>query len=166
MDITLPPAYRCRTLTDAIARYGAIDFASRHWPDSGKWVKLLEIPQVWFPNWHVMGTKMPVRHIACNLDMHQALYSALNSVYVRGLGQHLKTFDGCFNIRAVRGRSSPSTHSYGLAIDIDARTNPMSKLLRTDLPGEFVRCFTDQSFSWGGDFHSRKDPMHFSFAWE
>lgn len=158
---------KCTTRTAAAARYGHIDFASRHWPDQGKWLKLLEIPHDWFPGWKVQGTKMQTTHIACNLDLHAPLLTALTHVHERKLGKELLSFDGCFNIRMVRGSTSHfSAHSYGLAVDLNASRNPMGQVLHSSWSKEFVACFKEQGFDWGGDWHGRKDPMHFSFCWE
>jgi hypothetical protein len=158
---------KCTTRVAAEARYGHIDFASRHWPEQSHWIRSLVIPEGMFPNWKVLNTKMPVRAIACNLDLHQPLMAALTAVHNKGLGAQLHTFDGCFNIRMVRGSNAHfSAHSYGLALDINAATNPMGSVLHTTFTADFVKCFTDQGFAWGGNFHGRKDPMHFSRCFE
>lgn len=158
---------KCTTRAAAEQRYGHIDFASKHWPERNHWIRSLIIPEGMFPNWKVLNTKIPVKTIACNIDIHGPLMAALNSVHDKGLGGQLKTFDGCFNIRMVRGtRSAFSAHSYGLAVDLNAALNPMGKVLHTTFTPEFVKCFTDQGFAWGGNFKSRRDPMHFSYCWE
>lgn len=152
----------------AEARYGGIDFSSGHWAEQGKWIQLLDVSELNLPNWHVLGTQLPVRHIACNVDIHEPLMNALKSVLSAGLGNLLRTFDGCFNIRLVRGSAtSVSTHSYGLAIDINAGANPLGATSGGFyIYPNFVRCFTEQGFDWGGNFSHRKDPMHFSYGWE
>jgi hypothetical protein len=153
-----------RSHQDCINRYGHIDFASRHWPNAGLWVKSLVVPPGMFPNWHVMNTRLPVHAISCNLDIHPYLLRALNAIKAGGMSDLLKTFDGCFNIRPIRNSSSFSAHSYGLALDLNASHNPMGAVLHTDMKAAFVKCFTDQGFTWGGSFHGRKDPMHFSWC--
>lgn len=157
---------KCTTRMDAISRYGSIDLAHSHWPDQMKWIKLFQVPLGWFPNWTVLDTGTTVNHIACNSDIHEPLMKVLTSLKALGLGQELHTFDGCFNIRAVRGSNLMSTHAYGLGLDIYAKQNPMSYLLRTTFSKEFVMCWKREGFNWGGDFRGRKDPMHFSYAWE
>lgn len=152
----------------AVARYGGIDFAAKHWGKQGQWLEMFAVPQGWFPSWHVVGTEHPVEHIALNRDLHGPLMNALIAVNSKKIGGLLKTFDGCFNIRMVRGTTaSPSTHSYGLALDLNAETNQLAATHGGfyDHP-DFVKCFTEQGFAWGGNFHGRKDPMHFSYAWE
>lgn len=157
---------KCTTRDAAIARYGHIDFASRVWPDQGHWMKMFLVAPGMFPNWKVLDTDHPVHAIFCNKDIHAPLLAALTSVHERGMADSLLTFDGCFNIRMVRGSSSFSTHAYGLGLDFNAKTNPMSSVLHTTMSQKFVKCFTEQGFAWGGNFHGRKDPMHFSYAWE
>lgn len=57
-----------------------------------------------------------------------------------------------------------SNHSWGLAIDVNATTNPMQSKLKTDLPVAWVReNVTRYGLGWGGDYVGRKDPMHFEF---
>lgn len=157
---------KCTSRAQAVERYGHIDFEHKHWPDQMKWLKLLEIPPGWFPTWTVLDTGVTVRRIACNIDMHAPLMAALKAIHEQNLGHELHTFDGCFNIRAVRGSASASTHAYGLGLDIYAKKNLMSYVLRTTFSKAFVKCFTDQNFNWGGNWKGRKDPMHFSYAWE
>lgn len=156
------------TVELAIERYGAIDFASGHWPEQNQWIRILQIPPGMFPKWYVLNTRMPVKHIACNYDIAPPLMRALQAISEGNLQDQLETFDGCFNIRLVRGSShAMSAHSYGLAIDLNADDNELGQTEGGFYKSpEFVKCFTDQGFDWGGSFHSRKDPMHFSYAWE
>lgn len=156
------------TSRDAAAkRYGHIDLASGYWPNKNQWIELFHVPENWFPNWHVLDTNQTVKVIACNKDTHAPLLKALTAVHECGLGSVLKTFDGCFNIRKVRGSNLMSTHAYGLGFDFNASINPLG-----GQNGDFakhldvVECFKAQGFSWGGDWHGRKDQMHFSYAWE
>lgn len=156
------------SIKQAIERYGAIDFAAKVWPDQQKWMVMLHVDHLLFPNWKVLGTDHLVSVIYCNGDMAQALKDALHEISARGHGAHLHTFDGCFNIRMVRGSSDrPSTHSYGLGLDINASENPLGSTAGGlyDHP-EIVKCFKAQGFDWGGEFKHRKDPMHFSWGWE
>ena len=70
----------------------------------------------------------------------------------------LKTWDGCFNVRRKRGLKSLSLHSWGIAIDVNAAWNGLGK--EPTLSKEFVQCFIDAGFDWGGTW-TRKDGMHF-----
>ena len=99
--------------------------------------------------------------IYCNRDMQPALAQAIVNLIVRNQVQNLKTWDGCFHIRPVRGGSSASLHSWGLAVDMNASWNGLGT--EGNMTPEFVKCWTDAGFTWGGTF-SRKDPMHFELS--
>lgn len=73
---------------------------------------------------------------------------------------------GCwgFNCRAIGGTKIPSNHSWGLAIDINAPSNPQSWTLTTDMPSWMPDLWNAYGFRWGGDYvNSKKDPMHYEF---
>jgi hypothetical protein len=75
---------------------------------------------------------------------------------------------GGFCWRTKRGSSGRSVHSYGLAVDINPGQNPMSKAFKTDMPAamtnEICALKTGNGvtvFSWGGNWNSTKDTMHY-----
>lgn len=72
---------------------------------------------------------------------------------------------GGYCSRPIRGSTStPSNHSWGLAVDINWDRNPMLKgKLVTDMPPQMVGIWKSLGFGWGGDYRSRKDTMHFEF---
>jgi hypothetical protein len=70
---------------------------------------------------------------------------------------------GCFCPRLKRVNGALSVHSWGLAVDINADTNPMQRPLTTDMPPAFVEAFKAQGFTWGGEFPT-PDPMHFQLV--
>ena len=51
-----------------------------------------------------------------------------------------------------------SLHSWGIAIDVNAAWNQLN--MTPTLSPEFVKCFIDAGFDWGGTWQ-RKDGMHF-----
>lgn len=57
-----------------------------------------------------------------------------------------------------------SSHGWGLVIDINHDRNPMVfGPLVTDIPDAVVVVWKSLGFGWGGEYRSRKDPMHFEF---
>lgn len=104
--------------------------------------------------------------IYMNKAMLLPLTTALSNVFKRDLGEELHTFDGCFCIRKIRGYENDpqawSLHSWGIAIDFNAKDNPLGK--EPTMSPQLVACFTDAGFDWGGNF-SRKDGMHFQLAY-
>lgn len=101
------------------------------------------------------------KRIYCNRDLVKPLEQALSNLINRNVVNELKTWDGCFNIRKKRGLSSMSLHSWGIAIDVNAAWNGLGKT--PTLSREFVKCFTDAGFDWGGVWR-RPDGMHFQLA--
>ena len=88
---------------------------------------------------------------------------------------------GAYACRATRGATTWSAHAYGLAVDVNPFMSPYvdDDLVLPELassytrrgwhrpgmirPGDVVtRAFADIGWSWGGDFRSVRDPMHFS----
>jgi len=86
-----------------------------------------------------------------------------------------------FACRPVRGSTAWSQHAYGLAVDVNPFQNPYHKgqVVLPELAtayldrarvlpgmvqpgGPAVRAFTAIGWTWGGDYRSLKDYMHFS----
>lgn len=91
------------------------------------------------------------------------LQRALNLVVSRGLEHLITSWDGCHNVRQMRGYTDRwSLHSWGVAFDINAKENPLGAKPKMD--PALVKCFTDVGFDWGGNFKSRPDGMHFQLS--
>ncbi|MDD5276766.1 MAG: M15 family metallopeptidase [Methylovulum sp.] len=98
------------------------------------------------------------KRVYCHQALVGPLAKAFSALIQSGEVQFLKTWDGCFNIRTSKGGSSPSLHSWGLAVDVNAAWNQFGK--PPNLRPQFVKCFTDAGFDWGGTW-STPDGMHF-----
>lgn len=76
---------------------------------------------------------------------------------------------GTYNWRVSTNNSKClSLHSFGIAIDINPDKNPQCqkseqcfKTPVTDIPTNIVKTFIDNGFSWGGEWKSVHDYMHF-----
>lgn len=101
------------------------------------------------------------KRIYCNRDLVEPLTRALTLIITRGRESEIKTWDGCFNIRRKRSGSSPSLHSWGLAVDLNASWNRLGQKSTQD--PRLVACFKESGFDWGGDW-STPDAMHFQLA--
>jgi len=105
------------------------------------------------------------KKIYCNKDLKAPLEKALTNLIERNHVRELKTWDGCFNYRPIRGyeqrykaarkagdmelaMSLLSAHSWGMAIDLNAAWNRLNT--KPTLSPGFVECFTDAGFFWGG----------------
>jgi hypothetical protein len=98
------------------------------------------------------------KRLYCNKAMIGPLTQVFTNLIQRKLVNELKTWDGCFNVRKMRGLGAQSLHSWGIAVDVNAAWNGLGQTPK--LTPEFVKCFTDAGFDWGG-LWSRKDGMHF-----
>lgn len=111
------------------------------------------------------------KRIYCNKDLIDPLRLAFKNLISTGCVNELKTWDGCYNFRPIRGYEKQwektknvkylSVHSWGCAIDVNAFENGLGK--EPKLSADFVKCFTAAGFDWGG-FFKRKDGMHFQLA--
>jgi len=77
-------------------------------------------------------------------------------------GYTIKDLQG-FSDRNIAGTGTKSQHAYGRAIDINPTTNPeLANRLVTDMPSNVGEIAKKWGLGWGGDWQSKKDPMHFS----
>lgn len=109
----------------------------------------------------VYGTAMVYRS-RCHRLAVDKFKGALEAVRFRGLEDRATHYGGIYAVRPIRGRVRMSSHSWGLAIDMNPQENYLGTVGRMD--AGVVACFKEQGFVWGGEFHSRLDPMHFSLT--
>lgn len=107
----------------------------------------------------------PVRNFLVNRDFEIMLRIAFQALEKAGLHTEIKTYDGCYNDRSVRGSQTTSLHAWAFALDINAKDNPMTMDL-THAKGTwsdaFIHTMKAAGIFFGGDFHNRKDPMHWA----
>lgn len=87
-----------------------------------------------------------------------------NETIRRGYKPHAGWCWGYSN-RPIAGTTVASNHSWGLAVDINAPTNPRTANLVTDMPSWMPDLWNKYGFRWGGDYPSPilKDAMHYEF---
>ncbi len=88
--------------------------------------------------------------------------AAFGLLVKRGLAGQLRTYDGCYNVRYMRGAGQWSTHSWGIAIDLDAPWNRFGQE-NFEMSQDVARCFEENGFIWGGRWN-RPDAMHFQYC--
>lgn len=152
------------TSKDCIEKWG--DPMTRE--DEGRYMILWDVPKE-------LEIGVIPKRLYCNKAMVGPLSQAFKNLIERGFVNELITFDGCFNIRIIRGYEKQyaalmkkfdyekaatliSIHAWACAIDVNAAWNGLGKTPK--LSSGFVRCFTDAGFDWGGNW-KRKDGMHF-----
>lgn len=113
--------------------------------------------------------------IYMNIHMHASFTNVLIQLIERGLHKEIKSFDGCFNVRYMRGsKTMLSRHSWGLAVDMNAAWNPLIRISeparRADLRKKhvqwtehFLQVWRNNGFICGADWMKSIDGMHFEF---
>lgn len=129
----------------------------KKWGDPAIVENELKYMTVWDVPTHLEIGVIP-KKLYCNKQIVAPLTQAFTNLIDREFVKELKTWDGCFNVRRMRGLKSMSLHSWGIAIDVNAAWNGLHKT--PQLSAGFVKCFTDAGFDWGGTW-TRKDGMHF-----
>lgn len=101
--------------------------------------------------------------VTCHRLMLKQLRGALAEVQAAGLARLIHSYDGCYVPRFIeRNPAYPvSLHTWGIAIDLDARTNQRGT--RGTMDPRVVAIFKRWGFRWGGDW-SWTDPMHFELG--
>jgi hypothetical protein len=109
------------------------------------------------------GRGRPISAIRCHRLAAPALQRALADLAERSLGHLINTFDGCFEARHQQWnpKHSLSRHSWGIAVDVNARLFPYGSKARQD--ERLIAAFARQGFTWGGDWRE-PDPMHFEIV--
>jgi hypothetical protein len=98
----------------------------------------------------------------CHVKAVDHFRKALQGVKDAGLDPECFRYGGIFAKRGKRGGRHPSTHSWGIAIDMEPAKYPLGSTAR--FPDAIVEIFRDAGFFYGGDFAGRKDPMHFQLC--
>lgn len=115
----------------------------------------------WLGNVLNKGTGRGLKRIYINKEFKSRLAAAFSNLERANLHTLIKTFDGCYNPRNVRGRDSKSLHAWAMAIDLNADMEKLGQQ-STQWPAQFIAIMKAAGIFWGGDWINRKDSMHFA----
>ena len=108
-------------------------------------------------------TSVEVTSIRCHKLIAPLIAEVFRQIDAQGLKSAVKTYGGGYVYRPKRGQVKPSTHSWGIAIDLNPNTNAMGTA--GDMDPRLVALFDSFGFTWGGRWSgSNKDPMHFQYC--
>jgi hypothetical protein len=113
---------------------------------------------------HIVTRRVPLLGaVTCHRRMIPALRSAMAELQRRGLGHLVDAaeYAGCYAPRRIQPSGTLSLHAWGLAVDLNAASNPVGGESNQD--PRLVRAMERHGFAWGGDFPTVPDPMHFEF---
>ncbi len=116
--------------------------------------------------------KFGAAQIRCHAKAHDPLQRAFAAIAAAGLEDRILAYDGCLVTRHKGWDPSRglSAHSWGIAIDLNARWNGYGSapapLGAHGSTRELIACFEAEGFAWGGYFQpdSIRDGMHFELA--
>lgn len=97
------------------------------------------------------------RRIYCHQYMVPVLHDLHDRIVDARIVDQIKTWDGCFNVRAKKGAKSLSLHSWGLAFDMNASWNRFGEV--PTMSPALVACIEQAGFLWGGRWKN-PDGMH------
>lgn len=103
-----------------------------------------------------------LRGFYCHKLLVLVFQKVFEEIALEGLVDEIKTFDGCFNIRKIRGSSTTmSLHSWAIAIDLNYKGNELGNP-KPEMDHRVIAVFEKHGFYWGGNF-KRRDGMHFEY---
>ena len=144
----LPPVY-------LKARFG--EFSVQAEPGPG-----VRIDPAWVRRWIATASVPILGRVTCHRRMVSALRRALGDLERRGLAGLVDPGDyaGCFAPGTIGAGGGISHHTWGVAIDLNARANPHGARSRQD--PRLVRVMRRHGFAWGGRWPT-PDAMHFEY---
>lgn len=171
---TLPAVHEFKS-----AYYGDFKFRHDPRPANPEHVRVLggwdvaNLTSIKLPQMHGMTVCLNQKVAAPFLQLWAAWESA-------GLLAHVHSFNGAYASRfkrqngteaerlakcATLGAGSLSNHCLGSAFDIDAPELPLGKAAPANHPIRLLADVAKQmGWTWGGDYHTRPDPMHFELV--
>lgn len=125
----------------------------------------------WLKN--IITLTVPFNGSTQRMQIHRRVAQTVHQIFEeiettnadRGYAYKL-VFDGSFVPRQMAsGTGALSNHTWGIAIDLNAKTNPMTYGRgRHDMPSWVIEVFRNHGFRWGGDWTNPYDPMHFEYS--
>lgn len=126
-----------------------------------KWMLLIEVPED-------VRKAIPFlpKNFYCNSLIAFPLIRTLRALIKEGVHTELKSYDGCFNVRVIRGTENStrilSRHAVGLAVDFNA--DDMPRLSKSKWSEKFLSIWRANGWTCGADWTHAIDPMHFEMT--
>jgi D-alanyl-D-alanine carboxypeptidase len=126
-----------------------------------KWMGLVELP----PDVRAAIPFLP-KNLYTNCLIAFPLVDTLRALIAACVHTELKSYDGCFNVRVIRGTENStkilSRHAVGLAVDFNA--DDMPRLSRSKWSKKFLSIWRENGWTCGADWKHAIDPMHFEMT--
>lgn len=126
----------------------------------------------YLPEELLIANKFLPKRIYMNKKFISVFEKWMYKLLEENLIDEIKTFDGCFNVRNMRGLNTLSIHAYGLAVDFNARQNPLGLSFQQCIKKgllpfseEFIKV-SNEFVDCGAMWKNRTDGMHFQLKKE
>ncbi len=164
--------YQLDSLTEPPVKYydpGRIryePFFKRMYGNSKEEVERNLVDVIWLPSTinkkirvtKINGVNIKLQQVSNELDKLPPIYK-----------EYLKDIGGTFNWRTIKDTDRLSSHSFGIAIDINVAKSDYWKWSKEDtikyrnrIPYRIVKIFEKHGFIWGGKWY-HYDTMHFEY---
>jgi hypothetical protein len=125
-----------------------------------KYIRTIKLP---YPLRLAWNREKKVSYIRCHTLLAERFLAIFNEIGKEVSDTQSLYLGGCFNFRLKRNGLGLSTHSWGIAIDLNPETNRKNTI--GNMPPEIVTSFENYGFIWGGSWNGRaRDPMHFQYC--
>jgi hypothetical protein len=129
--------------------------------------KILRIKKLPHPIPYAGDPNLKITRIRSHVLLIDNFVEAIEECLDLGVSPERLTYGGIYNYRLKRASSRISTHTWGIAIDIDPARNPMNKMwegCKSDMMCPLIiKVFKSKGFRWGGRW-KRPDCMHFQYC--
>ena len=179
LDRLLGLIYHVDPFIEGISREDLLEdryetFFKKMYGDSATEVKKKLVIVYWMPN--VFGTRYPLKVTTINgIDQKVRRISAALEKLPRSYYKYLANPAGSFYWRNVARENYLSSHSFGIAIDINSsyanywlwdveksHKRISERAFQNRIPMKIVQIFEKEGFSWGGRWYYY-DTMHFEY---
>jgi len=149
-ELKLPPAFSGPAQLVLYTRYD--DPRSVGWEH--KWITTWNVQMLhpWFPE----------REIKIHKHFRPLLHDAFFELEKLGLQNEIKSFFHCYQLFSLHESPVLSVHSWGVAIDLNAKENPTGSIGRWS--DDFIRVMLKNGIHCGQGWTGVREPMHFSMV--
>jgi hypothetical protein len=158
------------TTQQLIKRYGNPAASETAKAEFGKrWMQLYTFPAWLVPHFPpAPGVAGRITRQWINKEVIAPFEAVMRELVDTGLIRELKTYDGCWVVRNMRGTSVPSMHSWGVALDFNAKLNPLGVAWGSRagmFSSAFLAVWRKHGWTCGADWKvPRGDAMHFEYT--
>lgn len=119
-----------------------------------------------FPFTLAWDRSVVITHITIHVKIADLLFATLEDVKAHGFASYLgQAYGGSYCYRPIAGSPGHlSTHAFGAALDFRTTENPHGTAGETLMRDNIAPIFKARGWTWGGDFSTESDPMHFQAA--